>query len=273
MINRQRENKNKKQLVVSKTIQTVRSSTKNPRMDDVQFNILDLAKALKSRSRKAVTNITLQPIDTVPDVSGDDRSMWRSTWAECVNLYILAIRNGTLKKDDKDLYLPAKLFGYHFMFGAKNDTNIFYEFFINRMIAATFHCISRRQELSDTAIDRLMMAVVDVDKLVQYMMPNSWRVMKLYKSSAKIIKAYYHVLIESFCQDHECIKGLDGPDVLKKFYDSFREKVLRDETETGWFGRTYTVVVRRKPLNEDDVHGALRKELEKLRMEIGRAHV
>ncbi|CAF1564091.1 unnamed protein product, partial [Didymodactylos carnosus] len=172
----QSNSKQKPAKVVTKTIQTVKSTYNNKESEETKMMFLNLSDALKNRNKMLNMKTTLEKIDTIDDTNGDDRSMWRTTWGECVNLYSLVVSQGqVLKSDDKDNYLPDKLFGRHFC----TDTKILlqnplairrkrkiYSFFINRMIAATLLRASKKQQLNNNAIDKLMKCVTDLNSFV-----------------------------------------------------------------------------------------------------------
>jgi hypothetical protein len=154
----------KKNQFVSKSTQQTKSTVKN-RQSEETFATLDLANALKNRSRKCNIVVALEPIETVDDTSGDDRSIFRSTWGEVVNLYNLGCQqNMTIKSGDKDDYLPGKLFGSHVyrvdQIRSRYERKL-YRFFVNRMIVSLLLCVSKKQLLQSTAVDKLMKCVVN----------------------------------------------------------------------------------------------------------------
>jgi len=254
----------KKQAIVSKTTQMVKSSVKNQQGDDIQIKILNLANALKGRSRKTIAMASRQHYDKVDDKLGDDRSMWRSTWPECLNLYNLS-RTGskTLKKDDKDNYLPAKLFGTHFQNTIRItttppfsiDVRPLYEFFINRMIVAAFKNICEQQELNGDAVDALLKGVTQLNQ-----MPN----VRPFKSLEKCTE----VIVGYVCADYKTIEGLDGPDLMKRFYDEIKDKIMRIQVKKNWLSREYQIKVPQESYNKDEVRRLVKKQLETMRLEI-----
>lgn len=151
--------------VVTKSVQVVKYSRKSEISEMSEFKIENLINALKSREKKANINITRDSIQTVDDQSGNDRSMLRNTWNECKHFYQLASQGQKIKKDDKDKYLPSKLFGRHF-FNFSTSSKCFRGFVLNRMIASTLLTVSKKQELSNYAIDQLMKCVTDFDDFV-----------------------------------------------------------------------------------------------------------
>ena len=98
----------KNQQVVTKTIQAVKSKTNNKKSEETDFKFLDLSECMKNRNRKLNSNMVIEQLETIDDKSGDDRSMWRNTWDEMINLYSLVSQGAVLKADDKDNYVPGR---------------------------------------------------------------------------------------------------------------------------------------------------------------------
>lgn len=98
----------KNQQVVTKTIQAVKSKINNKKSEETDFKFLDLSECMKNRNRKLNSNVVVEQLETVDDKSGDDRSMWRNTWDEVINLYSLVSQGAVLKTDDKDNYVPGR---------------------------------------------------------------------------------------------------------------------------------------------------------------------
>lgn len=165
----------KKNQFVSKSTQLTKSTVKNRQSEETSAT-LDLANALKRRARKCNLVVALEPIETINDKSGDDRSIFRNTWHEVVNLYNLGLKqNETIKSGDKDDYLPRKLFGTH-VFGVNQMRSQYerklYHFFVNRMIVCLLLHVSKKQLLHTTAVDKLMKCVVnfsDFLKVIYYL--------------------------------------------------------------------------------------------------------
>lgn len=267
MINRRRETKNKTQLVVTKTIQVIKSNVKSSSNDDIQVKILNLTNALKNRSRKTAVTMT-RDLLSITDESGSDCSIWRSTWAECLNLYQLACsRIRTLKQYDKDSYLPRKLFGDHYIFHVYYpNSRLLYEFIINRMIAAIFMRVSLKQVLNSAAIDSLMQGVIDVDELAIKMLKSI-----SFLASFKRSTMFYEGIVDGIYVEYETIKSLTGPDLLKSFYKGIYDKVTHVKMKTGWFGKTYNVTERWDHFNKEKVYGEIKEEVKKLQRDIADA--
>ena len=91
-----------------RTIQAVKSKTNNKKSEETDFKFLDLSECMKNRNRKLNSNMVIEQLETIDDKSGDDRSMWRNTWDEVINLYSLVSQGAVLKADDKDNYVPGR---------------------------------------------------------------------------------------------------------------------------------------------------------------------
>ena len=102
----------KNQQVVTKTIQAVKSKTNNKKSEETDFKFLNLSDCMKNRNRKLNSNMVIEQLETIDDKSGDDRSMWRNTWDEAINLYSLVSQGAVLKADDKDNYVPSRRTAY-----------------------------------------------------------------------------------------------------------------------------------------------------------------
>ena len=98
----------KNQQVVTKTIQAVKTKINNKKSEETDFKFLDLSECMKNRNRKLNSNVVIEQLETIDDKSGDDRSIWRNTWDEVINLYSLVSQGAVLKTDDKDNYVPGR---------------------------------------------------------------------------------------------------------------------------------------------------------------------
>lgn len=249
-----KNNGKKNQLVVTKTIQTVKSTVKDRQSEETDHKILNLANVLKSRNRKAIIKATLENIETVGEKSGDDRSMWRSTWGECVNLYQLAAQGQPIKSDDKDNYLPDKLFGWHFF---KNGNGItsrkMFTFFINRMIASSFVKISKKQELNNKALDKLFQCVENFEQFI------------MNKFNKANIDEICNMFVEGVFVSHDDLVELAGPDLVTNFSNVIIKKTIKTEVVKGWFVDSTKKI--RLQYNKNELNEFIIKEIEKLRLD------
>ncbi|CAF0762503.1 unnamed protein product [Brachionus calyciflorus] len=247
-------NNKRNQLVVTKTIQTVKSTVKNRKSEETDFKILNLASALKNRNKKANIKVTIENIETVSEKSGDDRSMWRTTWGECVNLYQLAMQNQLLKQDDKDVYLPDKLLGWHFFKNSNGLTSRkLFTFFINRMIVATFLKISKKQELNNKTLEKLFSFVKSFNKFISTLFNN------------EKIENVYIMFVNGVYEAHDDLIELKEPDIVTSFSKSIINKTIRIEVVRGWIWDTKNII--RLNYDQKEVNDLIIKEIEKIRLD------
>ncbi|CAF2144698.1 unnamed protein product [Rotaria magnacalcarata] len=254
-------NQKMNKLVVTKTIQTVKSSYNNKESEETKMIFLNLSDALKNRNRMLNMKVTLEQIDAINDTSGDDRSMWRSTWGECVNFYSLVVSQGqALKSDDKDNYLPTKLFGWHVCL----NTNVLprgplrarrrmkvYSFFINRMIAATLLRASKKQQLNSDAIDKLMMCATDLDSFVSIALHCDDDMVDL--------------VVDAIYDDYDEFKGLNEPDIATMFIKTIMNKTIEVVTHEGWVWNS--TEVKRKQFDRNELAEIIKNEINQLRLD------
>jgi hypothetical protein len=113
-----------------------------------------------------------------------------------------------------------------------------------------------------------------VDKLACQMLGGgknnlvSPNVERLYRMLVPSKDKFYELISESIWLQHAEIEKLDGPDLMKGFYDEIKDKLIQVETKSTWYWGTYTVKERRKDVNKADVNCIIRKQLERLRMDI-----
>ncbi|CAF2102630.1 unnamed protein product [Rotaria magnacalcarata] len=254
-------NQKMNKLVVTKTIQTVKSSYNNKESEETKMTFLNLSDALKNRNRMLNMKVTLEKIDAVNDTSGDDRSMLRSTWGECVNFYSLVVSQGqALKSDDKDNYLPAKLFGWHVCINTKvlphgplsaRRRMKVYSLFINRMIVATLLQASKKQQLNSNAIDKLMMCATDLDSFVSIALDCNDDMVDL------VVDAIYDFYDE--------FKGLSEPDIATIFIKTIMNKTIEVVTHQGWLWNS--TEVKRKEFNKNELAEIIKNEINQLRLD------
>ncbi|CAF3745317.1 unnamed protein product [Rotaria sp. Silwood1] len=254
-------NKKMNKLVVTKTIQTVKSSYNNKQSEETQMIFMNLSDALKNRNRTLNMNTTLEAIDTVNDTTGNDRSMWRTTWGECVSLYTLVVVQGqALKSDDKDNYLPGKLFGTHIMY----DTNMspketftmfkrkkLYSFFINRMIIAILLRTSKKQQLNNDAINKLMTCVTDLDTFVSAALDSKYDIIDLF--------------VNSIYAEYNALSQLQEPDIVALFVKTIINKTIEVVVHKGWLWNS--TEVKQKAFNETEITKIIKTEINKIRLD------
>ncbi|CAF4844118.1 unnamed protein product, partial [Rotaria sp. Silwood1] len=228
-------NKKMNKLVVTKTIQTVKSSYNNKQSEETQMIFMNLSDALKNRNRTLNMNTTLEAIDTVNDTTGNDRSMWRTTWGECVSLYTLVVVQGqALKSDDKDNYLPGKLFGTHII-----------------MIIAILLRTSKKQQLNNDAINKLMTCVTDLDTFVSAALDSKYDIIDLF--------------VNSIYAEYNALSQLQEPDIVALFVKTIINKTIEVVVHKGWLWNS--TEVKQKAFNETEITKIIKTEINKIRLD------
>ena len=192
----------RKKISVVKTNQSVKTNFKNLKQEKEIFKIFELSRAFQKE--KTVTNTSNMEETSEPsqdDEKGGGASRFKTLWSNCLNLYIEAKLEGSLKKDDKDNYLPARFLEDHY--NIKTRSRVIWSFYINRMIAFTLNRISKKQQLSETLIEKLMLFVESLDKIIDRL---------------KLSKIYLAEFFPEIIYDnYKTIKEMKEPDILKAF--------------------------------------------------------
>ena len=254
-------NKKPAKLVVTKTIQTVKSTCNNKESEETKMMFLSLSDALKNRNKMLNMKITLEKIDTIDDTNGDDRSRWRTTWGESVNLYSLVVVQGqVLKSDDKDNYLPNKLFGWHVCFDTKiapqnplvaRRKQKVYSFFINRMIATILLRASKKQQLNDNAIDQLMKSVTDLKSFSSIALHCNDDMCDLITNS--MYDSYYEFI------------ALTEPDLAVNFIKKITSKTVEIVVKQGRLWNS--TELKRKQFDRAEITDIIKSEINQIRLD------
>ena len=149
------------QAAVTKTQQAITVNYKSSQIEETKINTISLIEALKSRNKKFQKNSNAENLPTieVDDKTGNDRRCYETTYKTVKKLYSLAeAKDSKLKTGDKDEYLIDKFIGW----GPKYFGNAIKNFITDRMIAAIFLAISKKQTLTNRAIKKLLICL---DKL------------------------------------------------------------------------------------------------------------
>jgi hypothetical protein len=239
----------KQQLIVSKTIQTVKAKQKNTKSEKENVKLSSLADALKSREKKQNIN---RHMDKIPNIvngpNGDDQFWTRSTWGETVNLYQLTVEGGrSLKKGDKDNYLPDKLFGSQWVLGLVGAKSI-YRFFLNKMIVAIFKKTSKSQRLNEMAISKLMKCICslgDLCKLLDF-------------KETKLVEYF----VSEFRNDFKKIIELNEPEIFCSFTKKFVAKTI--DYSWSWY---YGYSTEEKEFNYSEVNKLIEEQINQLRLD------
>ena len=250
-------NKKMNKLVVTKTIQTVKSSYNNKESEETKMIFLNLSDALKNRNRTLNTKATLEKIDTVDDTNGSDTFWYRTTWGSCVDLYSLVVLQGrTLKSDDKDDYLPSKLFGQHFFFSHRKVRSPYwnrkvYSFFINRMIAATLLRVSKKQQLNSNAINKLMMCVTDLDSFIPIALHCEDNMLDIF--------------VNTMYDNYDELEKLKEPHIATTLIKIIIDKTIKTVIHGGWLWNSTERI--RKQFNKVELTEIIKTEINQLRLD------
>jgi preprotein translocase subunit SecA len=95
----------------------------------------------------------------------------------------------------------------------KTEASVIWSFYINRMIAFTFKRISMKQQLSETLIDKLMLFVESLDKLIDRL-----------KLSHIYLAEFFPRVIFDNCEE---IREMKEPDILKTFANQIIYKTIK----------------------------------------------
>ncbi len=133
----------RKTISVVKTNQSVKTNFKNLKQEEEVFKMFELNRAIqKEKTFTNSSNMEEAPESSQGDEKGSDASLFKTRWSNCLKFYIEAKLKGTLKKEDKDDYLPKRFSEDHYI--VKTKAEIFWSFYINRMIAFTLNRISKQ---------------------------------------------------------------------------------------------------------------------------------
>ncbi|XP_047128515.1 uncharacterized protein LOC124809060 [Hydra vulgaris] len=146
------------QAYVTKTQQVTINHKICSQSEETKIIAISLAEALRNRNKKIGASFNAENLPTIEtdDKKGDDRTWYEATYKTVKRLYGLAkIKDYKLKKGDKDDYLIEKFIDNK----PKYFGNPLKNFIIDRMIAATFLTISAKQELTNEAINKLMICL------------------------------------------------------------------------------------------------------------------
>ena len=148
-------------LVATKCLQMAKENLKNEK-------IYSITKVLK---RKIIPGNIIIKESSEPEIEtkGSDQSLLRCTWEECNNLFNIAFCGGEIKIKDED-YLQEKFLNksaHYISLLESEEVKNLKIFLNNRMIAATFSLISKKQTLGDKTIEKLVNCIVDLKSLIK----------------------------------------------------------------------------------------------------------
>jgi hypothetical protein len=235
----------RKTISVEKTNQSVKTNFKNLKKEEEVFKMLELS------FQKEETFTNSSNIEEAPKPSQDEEkglkqrfktSLFKTRWSNCLNLYIEAKLKGTLKKEGKDDYLPAIFLKDHYI--VKTEAKVIWSFYINRMIAFTSNRISKKQQLNETLIQKLMLFVESLDKIIDRL------------NLSKICLAeFFPEIIYDKCEE---IKDMKEPDILKTFANQIIDKTIKFK------GNKKEKIVE---FNRKEIKELVEKEIKDLRLD------
>ncbi|CAF0875274.1 unnamed protein product [Didymodactylos carnosus] len=161
--------KKQPQLVVTKNQQTSKINYKSSQSEE-SANRLNVVNIFQNLNKKIKVKSNIENLPTIPDQDGNDRSWRRTTYREVVHLYNRIKAGHTLKREDKDEYLPSKFLGSSnkWLF-TRCDIELL---FVDRMIADIFLEISKKQILHDNVIKSLMNCIDSLERLEEKILGN-----------------------------------------------------------------------------------------------------
>ncbi|CAF3327679.1 unnamed protein product, partial [Rotaria socialis] len=98
------------QKFVTKNQQTTKIKYKSTQSEE-SADKLNSVNVFKNLNKKIKMNSNTESLPTIPDKDGSDTSIFRDTYDEVVHLYNRIKSGKTLKRKDKDEYLPSKFIG------------------------------------------------------------------------------------------------------------------------------------------------------------------
>jgi hypothetical protein len=251
----------KKNLIISKTIQTIKTKNKNiTKSEKKHVNIAKLSDALQDRTIKQKINIIKNKTPyIINDPGGNDTSILRTDWNEIIRFYRRTMQGEIVKKKDKDEYLANKLFGpinIHLDFtskipildGSNYKIKNFYKFLINRMIVAIFKKVSTSQLLNDLAITKLMKCIVSFSEICQLLSFNEDNIIDHFVESFRFL----HVDVT----ESTSIMQLE---IFKNFFEQLKSETLILK----YFKRADI----KRDFNRSKVYSLIEKEINQLRID------
>ncbi|CAF1188694.1 unnamed protein product [Didymodactylos carnosus] len=233
---------NRSQLSVTKNQQTSKISDKNSQSEE-SADRLNIVNIFQNLSKKVSVNSNAEHLPTIPDNDGSDRAFHRRTYTEIVQLYNRMKNGHTLKRKDKDEYLPSKFL--------KSSTKWLFihcnieRLFIDRMIADIFLEISKKQILPDDVIELLMSCVDSIDKLEQKILGGFDEKKEIAKTIAAINQTEKgHTLSSIIAPNLEIYK--DSPDIVA----NIARKI--DENMIDTIKAIYNCIMRNNSILNDD---------------------
>ncbi|CAF1338052.1 unnamed protein product, partial [Rotaria magnacalcarata] len=236
------------QKIVTKNQQTAKIKYKNTQSEE-STDKLNSINVFKNLNKKITINSNIESLPTIPDNDGSDTSIFRDTYDEIVHLYNTIKRGNTLKKKDKDEYLPSKFIGpekkwqlgvgcvgkacaiYAIKSLVDSIDTVIKPLFMDRLIAAIFLEISKKQILHENAIAVLTDCIDTLEQVEKKILGST-----TYKAeAAKKIASYNQSRKDSNIIDTLMPSPLvlykSAPDILANVVHEINEKETTDPTK------------------------------------------
>ncbi|CAF1442881.1 unnamed protein product [Adineta steineri] len=149
---------------VTKNQQTIKMKYKNNQSEE-STDTTNVVGLFKNRKTNIRNNLNTEPLPIIAEEKGSDQSIFRTTMDEIKHFY-MRMKNGlTIKKTDKDEYLPRKFLKANEKWFLGGSASCIKTLVIDRMIADIFAEISKKQMLIVTTINLLMQCINKLDEL------------------------------------------------------------------------------------------------------------
>ena len=233
------------ELVVSKTIHTMKYKQETKESEESKLNFLNLSESAKNRCKKSQTetvDFDESDVETANSISG-----WYSlsTWYKTIHLYDAVCNNKLLESKQRD-EVQKILFGFHTFCSLNEKYKTLYSFFINQACISIFHKISKRHILQDKTIDKLMECITDFEGLLS--------VFNLGKET------FVNTLFDLLYDQYWNLKKLRGPDFVVTFFKEIREKTVEENLTLG-----FCTSIKKKEFNQDELEKLIIKHLNGIR--------
>ncbi len=229
-----------------KTNQSVKTNFKNLKQEEEVFKMFELNRAFqKEKTSTNSSNMEEAPESSQGDEKGSDASLFKTRWSNCLKLYNEAKLKGTLKKEDKDDYLPKRFSEDHY--STESESGVFWSFYINRIIAFTLKRLSMKQQLNETLIEKLMLFVESLDKIIDRL--------KLSKISKICLADFFPKVIYD---NYKTIRETKKPGILETFANQIIDKTIKFK------GNKKEKIVE---FNRKEIQELVEKEIKDLRLD------
>ncbi|CAF4829669.1 unnamed protein product, partial [Rotaria socialis] len=236
------------QKFVTKSQQTVKIKHKNIESEE-STDKLNSVNTFKNLNKKITINSNIESLPTIPEKDGSDTSIFRDTYKEVVHLYNKIKSGKTLKKMDKDVYLPSKFIGsekkwvpgnaYAAKFCVVPTQRMLFQYiysivlplFIDRTIAAIFLEISKKHMLHENAIVVLMDCIDSLDHVEIKIFGNANIKAKAAEDIASYNQKRKNWKVINTLMIPPLVAFKSAPDVVANVVHEINEKGITDPTK------------------------------------------